>query len=1752
MAKKSTRRPQRLRLETLEDRCTPALAVDWAEPNNTLAAAPYLGRGGNLTWNNLAVSTSTDVDYLEFRLASPGTGTDAVSIDFNHTLGDLDVQLFDSNGRLLNTSAGTTDTESISLAGRAAGDYRLKVYGFAGATGNYTFKLRAQTLTGGDFLEVNDAPGNAFTIPNRAGGFNMFGMAITDSTDDDWYYFRLADVGTAADFVRVNFTHANGDIDMRLYRASDPANAITSSTGSVDNEEISLSGLAAGAYYLEVYGYQGATNTYTFNSNTPAIPASDVFENNDSLASASDLGNLSGRLFRDNLSIEASDDDYYRFTLGATGTPADGTSLAFTHTNGDVDLQLLDGNGTVVSSSTSVNDGERVSFAELPAGTYYLRAYGFAGAANDNYTLSITAPESAVADASEPNDTRDTPTELGTVAGSVRRDNRSIHTATDEDWYRFTLAAPGTVDNTVRVDFPGLAGDIDIGLYDVAGNLVRSSNGTGDFEQVALTGLAAGTYTVKVFGFAGALNPNYSLVVTGPDVGTDRFESNNDASSAKDLGTLRGEQVIDGLSLEAGDEDWYAFTLASAGSAGHFVRVNFAHGLGDIDAAIVDSNGTPVVTATGAISNETLSLAGLAAGTYRLRVYGFAGAGNPRYSISVTAPGGTAIGTDRLGSNDTMATATRINEGDDLNDLSITVGDQDYFMFDLANVGTEADSVTIRYEQADTDLQLELYDLAGNLVETAQDTEGAKSFSMIGRAVGTYVARVTSAISNAVGGYRIESRVGQSTGNNAKADWTVMSYITASNLQSYARDSIEEMERALAKTLPGSVKLTVFWDQSENGTSYPTAKGNQPAWTTAGRAVLKADSKQTRIATRFEIFDEVNTGAQQTLTDFLDWSKQVAPARKYALIMWGHGGGPNGVNYDDEGGSDSDQLDIIELRDAIQSSTVSLNVLAFDACNMAMFEAEYMLRDQANFIVASQAVIPGSSYNYLTAFDTLNSTPRNTSGREFADGLVTSYDNRTSGLSVQGAPTDTLSNARTSRLDELATALRQFTDAVGTNPSSATRSAIKAALDSSISFDGNDFYDLGYFMFVVANTVSSTAIQEACQAVSSALTEAVVSSTTSTSNSTGLSIYAPKLARRVPSAYRSDYTAFNTATGWVDFLERIFPRSSSSINTEENLIERADNVENNNLPAVAFNLGTLSGAGHVLPELNLTTRIDADYFRFSTTTTGDVTVRMAATDADTVTLTLFGSDGLTPLDTLTGTGTLTRTLSNVAAGTYFARVTTTDTQVPAYTLSVDAPGALTNSDLAGDNHSADKPRELGLFGAQTLAGLVVVSGSDDYFAWETPRLPTSQRYQVIVNGSAGAPLTAQLRDEAGNVIATNSGTGRLPLDYTAEGDGERLTLIVSTTSGTPAPYAVLVNPIAPPVIPMPPPPTGNPGATQVVVGGRADGTAQVYNFASGQAVAQGSLFTPFPGVTAQIRTASADVNGDGVTDQIYATGPGGGALLRIVNGANGLDLLASTTFDAYAGENFTTIGLFLAAADIDGDGKAEIAVAPDQGGGARVQVFSFSSAGSLTQVANFFAIEDPAFRGGGRIALGDINGDGRADMIAGAGFGGGPRIALFNGVDLTGNVQSPRKLIGDFLMFEAGLRDGVFVAAGDVNGDGKADLIFGGGPGGGPRVQVLDGAAVLASTDPSLTEVKNNSLANFFAFDVNQRGGVHVGVKNVDGDTKLDLVIGSGDNAAPAVSTFLGSSLTPGASPTATQTFSPFSDATLANGIFVG
>src|SRR5215203_1781986 len=114
--------------------------------------------------------------------------------------------------------------------------------------------------------------------------------------------------------------------------------------------------------------------------------------------------------------------------------------------------------------------------------------------------------------------------------------------------------------------------------------------------------------------------------------------------------------------------------------------------------------------------------------------------------------------------------------------------------------------------------------------------------------------------------------------------------------------------------------------------------------------------------------------------------------------------------------------------------------------------------------------------------------------------------------------------------------------------------------------------------------------------------------------------------------------------------------------------------------------------------------------------------------------------------------------------------------------------------------------------------------------------------------------------------------------------------------------------------------------------------------------------------------------------------------------------------------------------------SAQMVVGPGSGGG--VPEFHLIEP-TGTRTVNAF----PWFLGGINVTLGDINGDGVMDVIVGAGAGpdGGPHVRVFSGTDLSE--------LASFYAYDPSFAGGVTVAAADVDGDGRADIITGAGPG---------------------------------------------------------------------------------------------------------
>src|SRR5206468_1819547 len=175
---------------------------------------------------------------------------------------------------------------------------------------------------------------------------------------------------------------------------------------------------------------------------------------------------------------------------------------------------------------------------------------------------------------------------------------------------------------------------------------------------------------------------------------------------------------------------------------------------------------------------------------------------------------------------------------------------------------------------------------------------------------------------------------------------------------------------------------------------------------------------------------------------------------------------------------------------------------------------------------------------------------------------------------------------------------------------------------------------------------------------------------------------------------------------------------------------------------------------------------------------------------------------------------------------------------------------------------------------------------------------------------------------------------------------------------------------------------------------------------------------------------------------------------RVLDGATGHESLGFYAYDStFPG------GVFVATGDLDGDGVAEIVTGAGEGGGPHVRIFN-GRTGAI--VGQFFAY-DQAFTGGVHVAVGDVTGDGQADIVTGAGAGGSAHVRIFNGRSL--------QLENEFTAYPETFTGGVYVAVADVNGDGRPDIITGTGPGGAPHVKVFNGADL------------SQLLMSFFAYD---------------------------------------------------------------------
>ena len=240
-----------------------------------------------------------------------------------------------------------------------------------------------------------------------------------------------------------------------------------------------------------------------------------------------------------------------------------------------------------------------------------------------------------------------------------------------------------------------------------------------------------------------------------------------------------------------------------------------------------------------------------------------------------------------------------------------------------------------------------------------------------------------------------------------------------------------------------------------------------------------------------------------------------------------------------------------------------------------------------------------------------------------------------------------------------------------------------------------------------------------------------------------------------------------------------------------------------------------------------------------------------------------------------------------------------------------------------------------------------------------------------------------------------------------------------------------------------------------------------------------------------VHVASCDIDGDGVDEIIAGTGPGQPPYVRVFEKSGSL----VTQFLAYA-INIEG-GVYLACGDLDGNGRDEIITGVPEGFGPHVRVFDGRN-GNVTVTAGFFAYAENV-RTGIRVAAGDLDGDGKDEIVTGTGYGAGTHVRTFTGIG--GEVFSP-----GFFVYGEYDRTGINVAVGDLHGSGKGRIITGSGYGKYPIIAIYDRYG--------------NLDTYFYAYPLSYIAGVKVAAGDVDGDGEDEIITGTNPGGGPQIRVF--------------------------------
>ncbi len=381
-------------------------------------------------------------------------------------------------------------------------------------------------------------------------------------------------------------------------------------------------------------------------------------------------------------------------------------------------------------------------------------------------------------------------------------------------------------------------------------------------------------------------------------------------------------------------------------------------------------------------------------------------------------------------------------------------------------------------------------------------------------------------------------------GRPAPKEWTVLIYVSARNsLGNEALKDVNEMEAAgsTAKVNVVAELGRIVTEQPFN----PFASVQEPPlpqadWTGSRRFLIKKDTDALSVTSPvLAHFPDADMGDWRHLADFIAWGKANYPAKKYLLVVGGHGSGWRGVKppagaakgiaYDDPAGS---HISPEELARAIKAGG-GVNVYASDACLMQTVEVVYDLKDSAEFVVGSQETTPGSGWNYEVFLNALSAAPGDAfaASQAVMKGFSEFYGGQKQSV--------TMSIVRPAAAAELAAKMDRFARLAAASPAD-----LKVYMDARFGlrhFEDEDARDLYQLMRLYYEKSPTPAVRDAAREVIVFLAEKLVLRNDAvgykSKDANGVSVYCPFYSPDYKEKY--GYLSFSRDTGWDEFLKAL-------------------------------------------------------------------------------------------------------------------------------------------------------------------------------------------------------------------------------------------------------------------------------------------------------------------------------------------------------------------------------------------------------------------------------------------------------------------------------------------------------------------------------------------------------------------------------------------------------------------------------------